>query len=107
LRSRKRVDNKVVNPKANHVEEEDPKGEEGDDQKEGDTEPSTVTPVVNEPPRAIMPKAPYPERLQAPTNGGKLEDILEVFKQVQLNIPFLDTIQQIPSYTKFLKDLVT
>jgi hypothetical protein len=54
-----------------------------------------------------VPKAPYPERLQAPRNGGKLEDILEVFKQVQINIPFLDAIQQIPSYAKFLKDLVT
>jgi hypothetical protein len=54
-----------------------------------------------------VPKAPYLERLQAPRNGGKLKDILEVFKQVQINIPFLDTIQQISSYAKFLKDLVT
>jgi hypothetical protein len=55
--------------------------------------------VVKEPPRALVPKAPYPERLQAPRNGGKLEDI-----QVRINIPFLDAI---PSYAKFLKDLVT
>jgi hypothetical protein len=109
LRSGKRVDNKVVNPEADHVEveEEKPKDEEGDDQKEGDAEPSTVTLVVKEPPRVLVPKAPYPERLQARRNGGKLEDILEVFKQVQINISFLGTIQQIPSYAKFLKDLVT
>jgi hypothetical protein len=92
LRSEKRVDNKVVSPEADHVEEEKPENEEGDDQKEGDAEPSTVTPIVNEPPRALVPKAPYPERLQVPRNGGKLEDILEVFKQVQINIPFLDAI---------------
>jgi hypothetical protein len=55
----------------------------------------------------LCQKAPYPERLQAPRNGEKLEDILEVFIQVQINIPFLDAIQQIPSYAKFLKDLVT
>jgi hypothetical protein len=30
-----------------------------------------------------------------------------VFKQVQINILFLDAIQQMPSYAKFLKDLVT
>jgi hypothetical protein len=30
-----------------------------------------------------------------------------VFKHVQINIPFLDAIQQVPSYAKFLKDLVT
>ena len=29
-----------------------------------------------------------------------------MFKQVQINIPFLDAIQEIPSYAKFLKDLV-
>jgi hypothetical protein len=85
----------------------DQKGEEGDNQKEGDVEPSTITLVVKEPPKTSIPKAPYPERLQAPKNGGKLEDILEVFKQVQINIPFLDAIQQIPSYAKFLKNLVT
>jgi hypothetical protein len=68
--------------------------------------PSTVTLVVKEPPRALVPNAPYPERLQARRNGGKLKDILEVFKQVQINIPFLDAIHQIPLYAKFLKDLV-
>jgi hypothetical protein len=80
LRSGKRVDNKVVNPKEDHTEEEEQKEEEGDNQKEGDAEPSPVTPVIKEPPMALVPKAPYPERLQAPRNGGKLEDILEVFK---------------------------
>jgi hypothetical protein len=41
-----------------------------------------------------------------PKKGGKFKDILEVFKQVQINISFLDTIQQVPSYAKFLKDLI-
>jgi hypothetical protein len=107
LRSGKRVDNQVVDPEADHAEEEEPKEEESDNQKEGDAEPFMVTPVVKEPPRVLVPKAPYLERLQAPRNGEKLEDILEVFKQVQIIIPFLDAIQQIPSYAKFLKDLVT
>jgi hypothetical protein len=93
LRLGKRVDNKVVNPEEDDAKEEEQKEEEGDNQKEGDAESSTVTPVVTEPPRALVPKAPYPERLQAPRNGGKLEDILEVFKQFQINIPFLDAIQ--------------
>jgi hypothetical protein len=113
LRSGKRLNNQVMDLEANHVEpgvdhdeKEEQKGKEGDNQKEVDVEPSTVTPVVKEPPRSFVPKAPYPERLQSPKKGGKLEDILEVFKQVQINIPFLDTMQQIPSYAKFLKDLV-
>jgi hypothetical protein len=112
FRSRKQVDNQVVDPEVDHVEsdlagKEGQKSEEGDNKKEGDAEPSIITPVVKEPPRSFVPKAPYPKRLQVPKKGGKLEDILEVFKQVQINISFLDAIQQIPSYAKFLKDLVT
>ena len=33
--------------------------------------------------------------------------MLEVFKQVHVNIPLLDMIQQVLSYAKFLKDLYT
>ena len=62
---------------------------------------------MKDPPTSFVPKVPYPKRLQAPKKGGKFKDILEVFKQVQINIPFLDAIQQIPSYAKFLKDLIT
>jgi hypothetical protein len=80
LRSGKRVDNQVVDLEVDHAEEEEQKEEECDNQKEGDAEPSMVTPVVKDPPRALVLKAPYLERLQAPRNGGKLEDILEVFK---------------------------
>ena len=33
--------------------------------------------------------------------------MLELFKQVHINLPFLDAIKQIPAYAKFLKDLCT
>lgn len=36
-----------------------------------------------------------------------MEDTLEVFKQVKVNIPLLDAIKQVPIYAKFLKDLCT
>jgi len=34
-------------------------------------------------------------------------DLLDTFKRVEVNIPFLDAIKQIPKYAKFLKDLCT
>ena len=37
----------------------------------------------------------------------KEKEILEVFKKVKLNIPFIDAIKQIPKYVKFLKELCT
>jgi hypothetical protein len=33
----------------------------------------------------------------------KEKEILEVFKKVELNIPLIDAIKQIPKYAKFLK----
>jgi hypothetical protein len=37
----------------------------------------------------------------------KEKEILEVFKKVELNIPLIDAIKQIPKYAKFLKELCT
>jgi hypothetical protein len=37
----------------------------------------------------------------------KEKEILEVFKKIELNIPLLDAIKQIPKYAKFLKELCT
>ncbi|XP_070677781.1 uncharacterized protein [Malus domestica] len=35
------------------------------------------------------------------------KDILETFRKVQVNIPLLDAIKQVPKYAKFLKELFT
>jgi len=35
------------------------------------------------------------------------KEILETFRKVEVNIPLLDTIKQIPKYAKFLKELCT
>ena len=52
-----------------------------------------------------VPPAPYPHRLRAPKKVNNHSKIYELFKQVKLNIPLVDSIKKIPSYAKFLKDL--
>ena len=52
-----------------------------------------------------IPPSPYPHRLRAPKKVNNHYEIYELFKQVKLNIPLLDSIKKIPSYAKFLKDL--
>jgi hypothetical protein len=98
------VDNKVIEPEADLARQE---GEEGDNKEERDAEPSTVTPIVKDSPRSFVPKAPCHERLKSPKKNVQFAKILEVFKQVQINISFFDAIQQVPSYAIFLKDWVT
>ena len=54
-----------------------------------------------------VPPAPYPHKLRVPKKLDNHSEIYELFKQVKLNIPLLDSIKKIPSYAKFLKDLCT
>ncbi|XP_058223187.1 uncharacterized protein LOC131332892 [Rhododendron vialii] len=71
---------------------------------------STVVPGSSETPSYIL-KAPFPICLNASSpfrkKGVSTDNIMEVFKQVKMNIPLLDAIEQIPSYAKFFKDLCT
>jgi hypothetical protein len=50
---------------------------------------------------------PFPVSSYRSKKEDKEKDILEVFKKVELNIPLLDAIKQIPKYAKFLKELCT
>ena len=51
---------------------------------------------------------PFPQRA---VHNKKMEEaekeILETFRKVEVNIPLLDAIKQIPRYAKFLKELCT
>ncbi|XP_070666416.1 uncharacterized protein [Malus domestica] len=53
------------------------------------------------------PPMPFLQRFQRQRKDKNMLDILEQFKKVQINIPLLDAIAQIPSYAKFLKGLCT
>ena len=49
----------------------------------------------------------FPQALRGKRKASKQEGILEVLRQVKVNIPLLDMIKQVPTYAKFLKDLCT
>ena len=50
---------------------------------------------------------PFPQALRSKRKASNQEGILEVLRQVKVNIPLLDMIKQVPTYAKFLKDLCT
>lgn len=71
-----------------------------------------LSPNVSKSPDPIPyePKVPYPQALELsynPKKDKKMDDILEIFKQVKINLPLLEAIQQVPAYAKFLKDMCT
>ena len=83
-------------------------------QKEEDTIASSSQP--NEPKKKVTPKpffpsyitpSPFPSRLAKSKKKEEEKEILDTFKKVQVNIPLLDAIKQVPRYAKFLKELCT
>ncbi|KAM1052590.1 hypothetical protein ACFX13_000189 [Malus domestica] len=56
---------------------------------------------------SIPLNVPFPSRLKQSKKEETEKDILETFRKVQVNIPLLDAIKQVPRYAKFLKELCT
>ncbi|CAN6678112.1 unnamed protein product [Malus baccata var. baccata] len=56
---------------------------------------------------SIPTNAPFPRRFMQSKKDESDKDILDTFNKVQVNIPLLDAIKQVPKYAKFLKELCT
>ncbi|XP_022866974.1 uncharacterized protein LOC111386743 [Olea europaea var. sylvestris] len=54
-----------------------------------------------------VPSPPFFGRFAKSKKDEHEKEILETFHKVQVNIPLLDAIYQVPRYAKFLKDLCT
>ncbi|CAN6723541.1 unnamed protein product [Malus baccata var. baccata] len=54
-----------------------------------------------------LPNVPFPRRFAQSKKEESEKDILDTFRKVQVNIPLLDAIKQVPRYAKFLKELCT
>ncbi|CAL8168359.1 unnamed protein product [Prunus armeniaca] len=121
LRSGKQVDNKVGDANeeqedGEHVEIiQPPHGQPTASYKQSlnpsrkSTNPK-VSSNINQVPistNAFRPIAPFPSKLSKSKKDQGLDEIMETFKKVQINIPLLNAIAQIPKYAKFLKDLCT
>ena len=50
---------------------------------------------------------PFPQALKGKKKASNQTEILEVLRQVKVNISLLYMIKQVPTYAKFLKDLCT
>ncbi|KAJ9560069.1 hypothetical protein OSB04_005229 [Centaurea solstitialis] len=57
--------------------------------------------------KSMAPRVPYPNRLKSHKDEIQFSKFLEVFKKLHINIPFADALAQMPSYVKFLKDIIS
>ncbi|PIN05661.1 DNA-directed DNA polymerase [Handroanthus impetiginosus] len=56
-------------------------------------------------PTTLQP--PFPQRLQKQKLEKQFLKFLEVFKKLHINIPFAEALEQMPSYVKFMKDILS
>ena len=50
---------------------------------------------------------PFPQRLQKARREEQFYKFLEIFKKIEINIPFVEAINQMPNYAKFLKEILS
>ena len=50
---------------------------------------------------------PFPQRFQKQQQDKQFSKILGVLKQLHINISFVEVLEKIPNYVKFLKDILT
>nr|XP_027099083.1 uncharacterized protein LOC113718373 [Coffea arabica] len=72
--------------------------EEGGDTKNPKVISNPIIAVRTNPP-------PFPIRFEKSKKQDKEKEVLEIFHKVEINIPLLDAIKQVPRYAKFLRDL--
>ncbi|PKI42333.1 hypothetical protein CRG98_037278 [Punica granatum] len=97
LRSGKELD--TVNRKA-QTQEESPEKDKGKQKVE---EPRQKSLGV----KLYVPPVPFPGRMKQQHLDAQFAKFLNVFKMLQINIPFVEALQQMPSYARFMKDLLT
>ncbi|XP_050915766.1 uncharacterized protein LOC127130846 [Lathyrus oleraceus] len=59
------------------------------------------------PPSPYKPPTPYPQRLKHTKIDNQYKKFIKVIEKLHIEIPFTEAITQIPSYAKFLKDILT
>ncbi|KAK9669671.1 hypothetical protein RND81_13G147500 [Saponaria officinalis] len=113
LRSGKELVNPVVPSKSKAVSVTDEIVEivdETADEPKKDAEeaaPKETVDIPTTPQRVYVPPVPFPQRLAKAKLEQKYGKFVEVLKNLHINILFLDAISEIPSYGKFLKDLLS
>ena len=53
------------------------------------------------------PQIPYPQHLKKHKLDKQFTKFMEVFKKLHINILFADALEQMPSYVKFMKDILS
>ncbi|CAL1406423.1 unnamed protein product [Linum trigynum] len=97
----------TVDPPAREPEKESPvlaaPAVEQEVEKEVEVPAPKPQPVVKE----YVPKLPFPTRLHKDRLEAEFENFIAMLKKLNVQVPFLEALSQMPKYAKFLKELLS
>ncbi|XP_075486393.1 uncharacterized protein LOC142526005 [Primulina tabacum] len=102
LRSGKEINQKNTSPTKDAEERGTNEEIEGESEKQPKVNSKSFSSTIS---NVVVP--PFPSRLEKSKKMDYETEVLETFRKVEINIPLIDAIKQIPRYAKFLKDLCT
>ncbi|XP_045802576.1 uncharacterized protein LOC123896203 [Trifolium pratense] len=98
-----RTKNPAMQPNSDKTTEKESEPKEKEDS--GEETQEKEKPYV--PPPPYKPPIPYPQRLVQSKNVGQFKKFVELLQKLNITIPFTEAITRMPSYAKFLKDILT
>ena len=57
--------------------------------------------------KAYTLAVPFPQRIQKAKKEEQFSKFLEIFKKIEISIPFVEAINQMPNYEKFMKEILS
>ena len=57
--------------------------------------------------RVYQPPIPFHQRLKQSKLDDQFSKFLNMFKKLEINIPFVETLAQMPHYAKFMKEIIS
>ena len=100
-------------PRAEHSEESRRQDQQAQDQPKAAAETDKGKSTKGTEEKRELPsydhhvRIPFPQRLRKSNLDKQFSKFLEVFKKLHINIPFAEALEQMPSYVKFMKDILS
>ncbi|XP_038889254.1 uncharacterized protein LOC120079150 [Benincasa hispida] len=110
LRSGKSLVKRTVNPRNNNPSTKHttrPKAFEDQEERTSDSTSHPNPSTSNAGALAVQLKAPFPIRLLKKNDEQQFKRFLELIRNMRINIPLIEVLEQMLKYVKFLKDILT
>ena len=112
LRSGKKLSTPLINDEDDELPQEEDKAIIEDIQqkesasKEKEKSKSNIGSTSNS--TSFIPNTlPFPQRFQKKKIDAQFSKFLDIFKKLEINLPFAEALEQMPKYAKFIKDVLS